>query len=142
MVVKKNLIYCKFENFRKGFYFRETLHMCSFVKIKASQLRAITLSLTDIGKSSPSHKFSMSQILKFPDLQWFVFFIVYASYVILYFSRSDTYYLLGHTYIFDSKVTGHLVLGKNEIDKGLKIVTVWQLFFKTEIFKESKSKCL
>ena len=43
--------------FSRGFYFRETLHMRSFTKIKSSEKGEIILSFTDIGKSSPSREF-------------------------------------------------------------------------------------
>ena len=43
-------------------YFRETLHMRSFVKNKILAKSEITLSFTDIGKSCPSHNFLASQI--------------------------------------------------------------------------------
>ena len=46
--------------FLRGFYFHEASHI--FVKIKSSRNGGITLSLTDIGKSCPSHNFLMSQI--------------------------------------------------------------------------------
>ena len=64
-------------------YFRETSHMRSFVKIKASRNGEITLSFTDICKSCLSREFLMSQIClltlftkikfsrKFPNLQYF-----------------------------------------------------------------------
>ena len=60
----------------------ETWHMRSFVKIKSSPNGAITLSITDIGKSCPSREFLVSQIClltlfakikfsrKFPNLQY------------------------------------------------------------------------
>ena len=63
-------------------YFRETWHMLSFVKIESSRNDAITLLLTDIGKSCPSREFLTSQIClfnaicenkilaKFTDLQY------------------------------------------------------------------------
>ena len=39
------------------FYFRETSHMQSFVKIKSFRFLAITLLFTDMGKSCPSPNF-------------------------------------------------------------------------------------
>ena len=57
--------YCKFRNFREGFYFHKTSHMRSFVKIEPSRYVEITLSITDIGKPIPSHKFLTSQISLF-----------------------------------------------------------------------------
>ena len=45
------------------FYFRETSHMLrSFMKIKSTQIGEITLSFTDIGKSTSCREFSTSQI--------------------------------------------------------------------------------
>ena len=41
----------------RGFYFRETSHMRSFMKIKSSQIGEIILSFTDIGKSCHSRAF-------------------------------------------------------------------------------------
>ena len=38
--------------FSREFYFHETLHMQSYMKIKSSRNGDITLSVTDIGKSS------------------------------------------------------------------------------------------
>ena len=61
--------------------------MQSFVKIKSSQSREITLSITDIGKSCPSREFLTSQVclltlfakIKFsqknPDLQYLLLFV-------------------------------------------------------------------
>ena len=50
--------YCKFENDREGFFFSRTFaYIRSFVKINPSQIREITLSFTDIGKSCPSREF-------------------------------------------------------------------------------------
>ena len=46
----------RFRNFSRGFYFRETSHMRSFVKIKSSRNGEITLSFTDICKSCLSRK--------------------------------------------------------------------------------------
>ena len=46
----------------RGFYFHETSHMRSFVKIKSLRNRDITLSFTDISKSCPSRKFLPSQV--------------------------------------------------------------------------------
>ena len=43
--------------FSRGFYFRETSHMRSFVKIKSSQNGEITLSTTDIVKSCSRRDF-------------------------------------------------------------------------------------
>ena len=54
---KVNNTYCKFRNFREGFYFRETSHMRSFVKIGPSRNGEITMSFTDVGKSCPSREF-------------------------------------------------------------------------------------
>ena len=48
--------YCKFGNFT-GFYFHETSHMQSFVKIRPSRNGKITLSFTYIGKSCLSFGF-------------------------------------------------------------------------------------
>ena len=45
-----------------GFYFRETLHMRSFVKRKSSQNAEITLSFNDICKSCHSREFLASQM--------------------------------------------------------------------------------
>ena len=65
----------------RGFYFRETSHMRSFVKMKTSRNGEITLSATDMGKSYPSSEIFRSQVCllmliaktkfsrKFPDLQ-------------------------------------------------------------------------
>ena len=47
----EKVAYCKFGNFPRGLYFRDTSHMRSFVKIKSSRNDKITLSFTDIGKS-------------------------------------------------------------------------------------------
>ena len=44
--------YCEFENFREGFIF----------EIKPSGKNEITLSFTDVGKSSPSRQFQTWQI--------------------------------------------------------------------------------
>ena len=49
--------YCKL-----GFYFRETSHMRSFVKIKSSQNGESTLSFTDRVISYPSCEFLASQV--------------------------------------------------------------------------------
>ena len=54
--------YCKFGNFLRGFYLRETSHMRSFVKMKPSQNDEMTLLFTDKGKLCPSHDFLTSQI--------------------------------------------------------------------------------
>ena len=66
----------------RGFNFRETSHMRSFVKIKSSRIGGITPSFTYIGKSRPCRKFSTSKIgvltlfertkfsQKFPNLQY------------------------------------------------------------------------
>ena len=56
-------------------YFRETSHMRmrSFVKIKFSKNRPITLSSTDIGKSFPSHDFLPSQICLFTQFTKIIF---------------------------------------------------------------------
>ena len=43
-------------------YFRETLHMQSFAKVKSSQNGKITLSFTDIGKSCTSRESQTSLI--------------------------------------------------------------------------------
>ena len=43
--------------FSRGFYFRETSYVRSFVKIKFSRNGEITMSFTDIGESCPSHDF-------------------------------------------------------------------------------------
>ena len=43
--------------FLRGFYFHESLHVPSFVKIKLSQNGEITLQIADIGISCHSHKF-------------------------------------------------------------------------------------
>ena len=76
-----NNIYCKFGNFSEGFYFRETSHMRSFVKMKSSRNADINLSFTNIRKSWSICEFLASQICilkllakikfsrKFPDLQ-------------------------------------------------------------------------
>ena len=48
--------------FSRGFYFRETSHMRSFMKIKSSRNGKITLSTTDKGKSYPSHEIFRSQV--------------------------------------------------------------------------------
>ena len=62
--------------------FCETSHVRSFVKMKSSRNREITLSVTDIGKPCPSHKIFTSLVClltlfakiifsrKFPDLQY------------------------------------------------------------------------
>ena len=69
------LKYCKFGNFRKGLnYIFAKLH--SFVKIKFLKNGAITLSITEMGKSYPSREIFRSHVCakikftrKFPDLQ-------------------------------------------------------------------------
>ena len=43
--------------FSQGFYFRETWHIQSFVKIKSSRNVEITLSFSDLGRSCPSREF-------------------------------------------------------------------------------------
>ena len=48
--------------FSREFYFRETSHMRSFVKIESSRNGEITLSFTDAGKSCHSGEFLVSQI--------------------------------------------------------------------------------
>ena len=48
--------------FSPEFYFRETSHMRSFVKIKLSRYGEINLSFTDIGKSCPGQDVLTSQI--------------------------------------------------------------------------------
>ena len=48
--------YCKFGNFREGFFSRK------FAYIKSSRNVEITLSLTDLGKSCPSQKFNVANI--------------------------------------------------------------------------------
>ena len=45
------------QKFTRVFYFRETSHVRSFVKIKSSRNGEITLSFTDIGKACPSLEF-------------------------------------------------------------------------------------
>ena len=62
--------------------FCETSHVRSFVKMKSSRNREITLSVTDIGKPCPSHEILTSLVClltlfakiiflrKFPDLQY------------------------------------------------------------------------
>ena len=72
--------YRKFGNFREGFIFAK---LRSFVKMKTSRFRAITLLFTDIGNPYHSRDFSPSQICllslfanikfsrKFPNLQWY-----------------------------------------------------------------------
>ena len=74
--------YCKFRNFSRGLYFRETLHMQSFMKIKPLQNGKITLLFIDIGTSCLSRKFFTSLICllilftkikfsrKFPNLRY------------------------------------------------------------------------
>ena len=68
--------YCKFGNFHEGFILR------SFVKMKSSGNREITLSITDIVKSCPNSEcFNVANLSltlfakikfsrKFPDLQY------------------------------------------------------------------------
>ena len=46
----------------RGFYFRETWRMQSFLKIKSSRNGKITLSFVNMAKSYPSQLFLMSQI--------------------------------------------------------------------------------
>ena len=85
MVVLVTLLfiaYCKFRKFSRGFYFCETSHMQSSMKIKSSRIGEITLSFTDICKSRPCCEFLTSQICvltlfvkielsrKFPNLQY------------------------------------------------------------------------
>ena len=65
------------------FYFRESSHMQTFMKIKLLRYREIILSFTDIGKSSPFCEFLASQIRlltlfgkikfsrNFPNLQYY-----------------------------------------------------------------------
>ena len=72
--------YCKFGNFHECFIFAK---LRSFVKIKPLRNGEITLSFTDVGKSSPSHEFLTWQIClltlftkiklsrKIPNLQYF-----------------------------------------------------------------------
>ena len=48
--------------FSRGFNFRETSHMRSFVKIKSSRNAEITMLLIDICKSCASREFLASQI--------------------------------------------------------------------------------
>ena len=66
--------------FSRGFYFRETSHMRSVMKVKSSRNGEFTLSFTDISKSRPSRNLFTSQICltlftkikfsrKFPNLQ-------------------------------------------------------------------------
>ena len=74
-------VYCKVGNFREGLFSRN-LAYAEFVKIESSRNGAISLLLTDIGKSCPSREFLTSQIClfnaicenkilaKFPDLQY------------------------------------------------------------------------
>ena len=69
-------------NISRGFNFRETSHVRSFVKRKSSRNATITLSFTDICKSCPICEFLASQMClltliakikfsrKFPDLQY------------------------------------------------------------------------
>ena len=55
--------YCKFGNFSEGFIFAKLcIYMQSFMKMKSSQKGEITLSFTDIVKSSHSREFIASQI--------------------------------------------------------------------------------
>ena len=73
---------------RKGFNFRETSHMRSFVnmrsfvKIKSSQNGEITLSITDIGKSCTSREFLSLQeclLMRFAKIKfWRENFRVYS----------------------------------------------------------------
>ena len=63
-------------------YFRETTHVRSFVKMKSSRNREVTLSITDIGKPCPSREILTSLVClltlfakikfsrKFPDLRY------------------------------------------------------------------------
>ena len=63
-------------------YFRETSHVRSFVKMKSSRNREITLSITDIGKPCPSREILTSLVCllmlfakiifsrKFPNLKY------------------------------------------------------------------------
>ena len=46
-----------FEIFPRVFYFRETSHMRSFVKIKSSRNDKITMSFVNIAKACPSRAF-------------------------------------------------------------------------------------
>ena len=72
--------YCKFGYFRE-FYFRETLHMRSFVKIESWRNGEITLSFTDIRTSCPSCEFLMLQICLlalFPKIKFRKNFQIYS----------------------------------------------------------------
>ena len=88
----KGIRYCKFGNFWRGLYFRETSHMRSFVKIKSSRNDKITLSFIGLGKPCLGLEFFTSLIgllmpfakikfsRKFPNLQYcFVFAISSAA---------------------------------------------------------------
>ena len=53
----ENVCLLQIRKFSRGFYFRETSHMQSFVKIKSSRNVEITLSFTDMIKACPSCEF-------------------------------------------------------------------------------------
>ena len=59
MLIQIKILYIR--KFSRGFYFRETSHMRSFVKIESSPNGEITLSITDLGKSSTSREFLAPQ---------------------------------------------------------------------------------
>ena len=52
----------KIRKFARVFFFRETSHMRSFVKVKSLRKGEITLWFTDLGKSCPSSDFLTLQI--------------------------------------------------------------------------------
>ena len=53
--------YCRIWKFLRGFIFRETRHLRSFVKIKPSQ-NMKSLSFNDVGKSCSGREFLTSQM--------------------------------------------------------------------------------